>query len=214
MKTEALIEMLARGSIAADTRAPERRLGAAAAIALTVVVLAMLATLGARPDLASASALPMFWLKLAFPAALAVPAFVATSRLARPGDSARGSWVAIGAIVASIWAFAGASLASAAAGQRLALIAGSSAQPCMISIALLALPLFVASFWTLRAQASTQPRIAGAAAGLLSGALAAVVYAVHCTEMEPAFLAVWYELGILIPAVLGAIVGPRLLRWI
>jgi hypothetical protein len=31
--------------------------------------------------------------------------------------------------------------------------------------------------------------------------------------MAAPFLATWYVLGILIPAILGALLGPRLLRW-
>jgi len=47
----------------------------------------------------------------------------------------------------------------------------------------------------------------------LPGALGALVYTLHCPELEAPFLGVWYVLGMLIPAVLGAIVGPRVLRW-
>ena len=52
-----------------------------------------------------------------------------------------------------------------------------------------------------------------AGAGLLAGALGALVYALHCPEMATPFLAVWYVVGMAIPTVLGAILGPRLLRW-
>jgi hypothetical protein len=31
--------------------------------------------------------------------------------------------------------------------------------------------------------------------------------------MEAPFLAIWYLLGMLIPTLLGALLGPRLLRW-
>ena len=55
--------------------------------------------------------------------------------------------------------------------------------------------------------------LAGAAAGLLSGTGGALIYTLHCTEMAAPFLAIWYLLGILIPAAVGALLGPRLLRW-
>jgi hypothetical protein len=32
-------------------------------------------------------------------------------------------------------------------------------------------------------------------------------------ELAASFLGTWYVLGMLIPAVLGALIGPRLLRW-
>ena len=43
--------------------------------------------------------------------------------------------------------------------------------------------------------------------------MGALVYTLHCPEMEAPFLAVWYLLGMLIPAAAGALLGPRLLRW-
>jgi hypothetical protein len=39
------------------------------------------------------------------------------------------------------------------------------------------------------------------------------VYALHCNEMQAPFLAVWYLLGMLLPAAMGAAIGPRWLRW-
>jgi len=56
-------------------------------------------------------------------------------------------------------------------------------------------------------------RLAGAAAGLFSGALGAFVYALHCPELSPAFIGTWYVLGIAIPTALGALTAPRSLRW-
>ena len=56
-------------------------------------------------------------------------------------------------------------------------------------------------------------RVIIAAAGLAAGAVGALVYTLHCPELEAPFLALWYVLGMLLPAALGAWVGPRLLRW-
>jgi hypothetical protein len=39
------------------------------------------------------------------------------------------------------------------------------------------------------------------------------VYAFHCPELAAPFLGVWYVLGMLIPAALGALIGPRVLHW-
>ena len=214
MKTETLIAMLARGPVGADPHAPERRIAVAAAVALPVVAAAMLVALGVRADLADAATQPMFWVKLAVPLALAAAAFLATARLARPGGHAGAAGAGIAAILVALWLLAGASLAAAAPGERVALVAGRTALPCLASIALLSLPVFAATFWALRSLAPTRPRRAGAAAGLLAGALAAAVYALHCDEMAIAFLAVWYVLGMLVPVGLGALAGPRLLRWV
>ena len=61
--------------------------------------------------------------------------------------------------------------------------------------------------------APTRLRLAGAAAGFAAGAIGALVYTLHCPELDAPFLAVWYVSGMLIPTVVGAFVGPRLLRW-
>ena len=50
-------------------------------------------------------------------------------------------------------------------------------------------------------------------AGFASGALAALVYAVHCPELGAPFLAVWYVAGIGVPVVIGTLLGQRLFRW-
>ena len=55
--------------------------------------------------------------------------------------------------------------------------------------------------------------MAGAAAGLLAGAVAALVYGLYCEESSAAFVATWYTLGIGACACFGALVGPKVLRW-
>jgi hypothetical protein len=65
----------------------------------------------------------------------------------------------------------------------------------------------------LRQGAPTRPGVAGAAAGLLAGGIAATFYAAHCTDDSPLFVATWYTLAIGALALLGAAVGQRFLRW-
>jgi hypothetical protein len=54
---------------------------------------------------------------------------------------------------------------------------------------------------------------AGAAAGLLAGALGATVYTLHCPEMAAPFIGTWYVLGMLVPTFVGAVLGRFVLRW-
>ena len=61
--------------------------------------------------------------------------------------------------------------------------------------------------------APTRLRLAGASVGLLAGAAGACVYAFHCPELAAPFLGTWYVLGMAIPTALGALLGPRVLRW-
>ena len=55
--------------------------------------------------------------------------------------------------------------------------------------------------------------VAGAVAGLLSAGLAATVYASHCTDDSPLFVATWYTLATAIVASVGALMGKRALRY-
>ena len=77
----------------------------------------------------------------------------------------------------------------------------------------LAAPLFLGLLWSFRRLAPTRLRAAGAAAGLSAGACAAAVYCLHCPEASAIFVLTWYSLGIALAGALGALLGPRLLRW-
>ena len=78
---------------------------------------------------------------------------------------------------------------------------------------MLSVPVFIAVFWALRGLAPTRLVLTGAVGGLLSGAVATLAYCLHCPEMGVAFWGVWYVLGMLLPTAIGALLGPRLLRW-
>jgi hypothetical protein len=134
-------------------------------------------------------------------------------RLAHPGIRLGRSPLAVAAPVALVWLMAGAALLMAGAGQRLPLILGDTWMECPVSIAVLSIPATALAFWALRGMAPTRLSLAGGVAGLFGGAAAALAYALHCPEMETPFLAVWYVLGMLIPASVGALLGRRLLRW-
>ena len=84
---------------------------------------------------------------------------------------------------------------------------------CAFNIAWVSAPVLVGMLWAVKGMAPTRPALAGACAGLASAAAGAMVYALHCPEMQAPFLAVWYMLGMLIPTAVGAVVGAKLLRW-
>jgi hypothetical protein len=104
-------------------------------------------------------------------------------------------------------------LLAAPAGERLETMLGHSWARCPINVLTLSLPALAGALWALRGLAPTRPRAAGLAAGLLAGALGALGYALSCTEVSPAFIAIWYSLGIGLAGTLGAALGPRILRW-
>lgn len=218
MKTDELIALLGAAGATADAqterRAARRAFSMRLAAGFVISFVAMLVLLGPRPDWNDAIAEPMFWIKLAFPAIVALAALSALRRLGYPGAPVgAGVALALGLPVAAVWFLAGQSLLAAEPASRLSLVMGNSWWQCVVSIVLLAAPTFLLACWALRALAPTRLTLTGAVAGAFAGGVGALAYALHCPEMEAAFLAVWYVLGMLLPAGFGAMVGWRLLRW-
>lgn len=213
MKTDDLISLLATGADPVNPNAAAHRYALAIVIGLAGAALLMATLLGVRHDLAEAALLPMFWIKVGFVAGLMVAGLFATSRLSRPGARTGLLPEAVAAPVLAMWAIAIYSLLVADPEQRSALFFGETWKSCPFLIALLSMPVFVAVMWAMKGLAPTRPRLAGCAAGLLSGATAALVYCLHCPEIEAPFVGFWYVSGMLIPAGVGAWLGKSLLRW-
>jgi hypothetical protein len=214
MKTDDFIGMLASGAAPVDVHEGDRRLITALAVACIATLALMIPWLGLRGDLARAMGGFAFWWKQVFVLSLAVAGLLATLHLAHPGKPiGRLARWALGLPLGLIWFSAVYLMVNAEPATRMALLQGVSWQSCTGYIAALSLPVFVATLWALRGLAPTQLRLAGASAGLLAGAAAASVYCLHCPEVQPPFVAVWYVLGIFAPVLVGALIGPRVLRW-
>jgi hypothetical protein len=213
MKTDELVTLLATGAGAVDPRAPVRRCAVAVAAGVLVAAAIMAAWLGVRASLVQDVAEPMLWVKFAFVASIAAGGWMAALRLGRPGASLAGVPAALIAPLAAIWVLAAVALYGADPAQRAVLVFGQTWRACPLNIAVLAVPVFVAALWGMKGFAPTRLGRAGAAAGLFAGATGAVVYTFHCPELAAPFLGLWYVLGMLIPTVLGALVGPLVLRW-
>ncbi|MGV1956036.1 NrsF family protein [Agrobacterium sp. 22-214-1] len=212
-KTEDIIDQLAGDLKPVRAFALERRLAFVALPALGLSLLLMVVILGLRSDMNDAMTEPGFWVKSAYNALLAVAAFFALMRLARPeGD--RGSlfaWLAV--IFVAMAVIALVQLGFAVPGTYRTLIVGSSALHCPFLIVAFALPLFIANFAVLKRSAPADPMLAGFVAGIAAGAAGAWVYSWFCTENGMAFVLIWYSLGILLTGIIGAFAGSRLLRW-
>ena len=213
MKTDDLVKLLATGVAPVPAGAVARRFAVAMGWGVSGAVLLMLVTLGLRTDLAQAAGELMFWIKPAFAACLALAGLIAAERLARPGMYLGPVWAALATPLLALWLVAAVTLANAAPVQRDDLIFGTTWKECPVNIAFISLPVFAATLWAMRGLAPTRLALAGASAGLLAGALSALVYALHCPESAVPFLGVWYVLGIAIPTLAGALLGPRVLRW-
>ena len=176
--------------------------------------LLMIATIGIRADLMDAMGGQAFWLKFVYTFVVAALGLLIVDRLARP-DAETGRLSLLLAVPVLVMAvLAAREFLPADAATQEDLIMGHSARVCSVLIAGLALPLFAGLFWALRQLAPTRLTEAGAAAGLLAGSAAATIYAFHCTESTPTFIAIWYSAGILLTVLLGAALGRLLLRWV
>ncbi|MFM0339872.1 DUF1109 domain-containing protein [Paraburkholderia fungorum] len=213
MKTDDIISMLATGVAPVDRHVLARRFCTAilfGAVGATVVVALLL---GVRRDLAVVAATPIFWAKIALPLCLMLGSLWLSTRLARPGVAAGASGWLIATPVVVVWLAGLYVLMAAPADVRLALVLGKTWRVCPLNITMLSVPGFITVFWALRGLAPTRLALAGAAGGLLAGSTATLAYCLHCPEMGIPFWGVWYLLGMLVPTVIGAVLGPRLLRW-
>jgi hypothetical protein len=155
---------------------------------------------------------PFFDLKFAVTLALASAAVIAGLHLSRPEASLHGfGWLFV--IPAGL-------LAAGIGGemmlpQRLSMmtrLVGHNSKICMTAIPLLSLPLLIASLIGLRHGAPARPAVAGAIAGMMSAGLAATLYASHCTDDSPLFVATWYTIAAALVTALGALIGSKILR--
>lgn len=213
MNTDDLITSLSSDVVPVRRGAVGQRvllgLGAGALVSVTLLA----AWMGIRPDLGTAMHGFAFWMKWAYTISLSIAALAVTIQLARPETTRlRGLWLI--AIPAVLLAGLGAvELIRTPPGDWLRMWLGYSWIQCPWRVVALAMPIFVGLLWSFRRLAPTRLRAAGAAAGLAAGAFAATVYCLHCPEVSAIFVLTWYSLGILLATSMGALLGPRLLRW-
>lgn len=216
MQTDDLIQSLATRTRPVPRHAVERRvlIGLGAGAILTLML--MVEMLGIRPDLMPAMHDFAFWMKWTYTAWIAVVAVIAVAQVARP-DTLRGAerWLlpALLLPVVVVAILAAREMAMNPMPHWMPMWMGHSWKRCPANVLILSLPVFGGLLWAFRTLAPTQLRAAGAAAGLAAGATGATIYGLHCQEVTAMFLLTWYSLGIAAVTLLGALVGPRLMRW-
>jgi hypothetical protein len=212
VKTDELIAHLS-----ADLEeAPAHYVGSVLTMGVGLGVLAsgflMLVAMGPRADLALAMAGGAFWMKLAYTLSFAVLGLWMVERLGRSDASARKPVLLLLVPVILLLTVAVVQLMEPGA-NRHQLVMGDSWKVCAIDILTISVPAFVAAFWALRKLAPTRLSQAGAGAGLLAGGVGASVYAFHCVEYTAPFILIWYTMGMVLAAAIGALIGRRALRW-
>ena len=212
METDQLIRTLA-----ADSAHRARPVGMVLTLALRaaapVSMAIFFASLGVRPDVMTAMHNPFFDLKFAVTLALATSGVAVGLHLSRPEASLHG-WAWLLLIPAGV--LAGGIASEMMLPQRLPMMTrliGSNSRVCLTAIPLISLPLLAAALLGLRHGAPTRPALTGAIAGLLSAGLAATLYASHCTDDSPLFVATWYTIATALVAAIGALAGSRVLRF-
>lgn len=211
MKTDDLIEALALEPAA--RAAPDRRVLAFALAGTAAATAVTLWLMGPRPDFNRLAGLASFAGKAGYTLMLAGVGFWLLSRLGRPGASIRAPALSLALLAGAAVTAAIVELSPLSPQARMGTLMGSTASVCPWRIVGLGLLVLAPAVLAARRFAPVSPVLAGAAAGLFAGGLAATAYGVHCAEQAVSFLVIWYTAGVLLTALLGAVVGGRLLRW-
>jgi hypothetical protein len=211
VKTDDLIEMLARGAGPAPSAVVIRRLAPAAGVGVAVSILLAVLLLGAIP--AAMYATPVPWIKFLYTGALAGSAGWLVARFSKPAARTALPAGLLISVALTMLVLGVTTLVATPSGERLPALLGHSWLACPWNVLGLSLPAFAGAFWALRGLAPTQLRLAGFAAGIFAGSLGAFGYSFACPEASVAFIAAWYTFGILLSGLIGAGLGPKLLDW-
>ncbi|HET6387851.1 NrsF family protein [Hyphomicrobium sp.] len=213
MKTDDLINALA-----ADAKSVERPIAQTVAIAVgvgaLVSTLIFFWSLGLRANFAESAVSSLrFLFKYVLTFSLAIPAYVLVRGLSRP-DFQPGNklwWLALAP--ALLLSAMGLEMLAVPSDQWHAKMVGYNSLTCLVVIPLLSFAPLAAVLYALRQGAPANPALAGAIGGLLSASIAATLYASHCRDDSPLFLAAWYTIGFVLMTGIGALAGSRILRW-
>jgi hypothetical protein len=212
VKTSELIAALAADPIPEPIRL-ERRVTTAIALGLIVSLAIYALLMGPRPDIAEAARTVRFNLKFVDAFAFALPSLLLMLKLARPDAKPRA--IALWLLAPLILLAAGVvvELIVVPPDEWLSRLVGHHSRFCMRMIPTLAAPIFAGLIVALRAGAPLRPALTGALAGAASAGIAALIYASHCPDDSPLFVATWYPLATLICVGAGALAGRRFLAW-
>jgi hypothetical protein len=212
VRTSELIAALAADPVP-ERVSLDRRVAAALVLGFAGSLALYLLLLGPRPDIAEAARTVRFCLKFVDAFAFALPSLLLALRLARP--DAETKTLALWLLAPVILLVAGviAELLVVPQNEWLARLVGENSMFCTRMIPTLAAPLLATLIVALRAGAPLHPALTGALAGAASAGIAALLYASHCPDDSPLFVATWYPLATLICAGVGALAGRRFLAW-
>src|SRR6266853_860165 len=213
MKTDQLIDMLSTNVDPVKSGQVWKPLVWAVAIGGAASFCVMFATVGLRTDAAGGIHVGFLGLKLLFTLSVIGTGTALLMKLIRPGQEARKlfRFLFLPFLVAGLVGILALALQPSAAWHPM--ILGTQWVTCLYCIPLFAIVPFAVLIWALRKGAPTNLRRTGAIAGLVAGALGATAYAFHCPDDSVPFIAIWYGTLVALCGAIGAMLGPRLLRW-
>jgi hypothetical protein len=211
VKTDDLINALARGVEPAERPAWKRKLLLTVVVGLVVACALVAIGLGVRPDIGAAR-MPIM-MKAMFAALTAAVILPIAVQLMKPGRPLGWRIGAAALFVAACALTTIIALMGEAPEERMEAWMGGGVPWCVIVIPILAAPTAAGLLWLMRAFAPTRLALTGAAIGGFAGGVGAMAYAMYCPVDSVAFVTTWYVLGIALSAAIGAIVGAKVLRW-
>jgi hypothetical protein len=211
LKTDDLINALAQD---APVRWRfDRAFASATVTGVLIALVVFCGGIGMRPDITSAIETVRFLFKFVVTISLAVAALGLIMRIGRPGlSSGKWGW-ALGIAPALLVSAVILEMTAVPQSAWEARWIGTNALFCMTLIPLMALGPLACLLFVLRQGAPARPGFAGAVAGLAASGIAATLYASHCPDDSPFFVATWYPLATGIVVLIGYLAGSRLLRW-
>jgi hypothetical protein len=214
MQTDQLIHDLALDLVAAPRARSVRPLAVRLLVAILLAAVPVLLVIVFGLSLASHlehGLGPAIEFTFAGALVLAAGAFLTAVTLGRPDGNVRTGWLVLPPLILLVGIAAELAAWPRATWQER--LVGEDPLTCFVIVSVLSLPMLAAALFALRDGAPTRPRLAGAMAGLLAGAISAALYMLHCPEDSLLFVVAWHVPAIALVAAVGAAVAGRMLRW-
>jgi hypothetical protein len=213
MTTDELIHALAADLTPVNRRRIAHLLAAALVLGAMMAFGAMFLVVGPRPEGFRSPYLHFELAKLLFTLSVVAIAALHLPQLARPGELRPTFFVVVCIPFVAMVLFSIASIVSAEGSNQINMLVGETWPTCLVFIPLLAVAPFTTIVSALRAGAPTNLTATGSAAGLVAGGLVAMACSLTCLDDSLPSIAAWYGSMIVACAVVGAKLGPELLRW-
>lgn len=178
---------------------------------LTLAIVAML--VGLRPDIIAGNLNPVFLLATGLFLMLGIAASVAVIVMSRPQvGNEHGGWIWAAAMAALLPLTA---LVMSVVNGRTAFEQSSAVHglDCLIFGTGLSLIVGTALTLWLRRGAPTSAELAGLLTGIAAGSFGIFAFSFHCQYSDIYHIGIWHSLVVVVSAMVGRIVVPRLIRW-